>query len=195
MNKGPIIVLIGKARSGKDTFAKIAKELYPSTVRVAFADDIKDMYCKIKGITLEELEANKALYRKDLILCGMLGREMNPDTWVIRTLKKTTAYADYMHVITDCRFNNELAKIRTYFKGNPIYVVRVMTSDKTLIARGLDPETLEDASENGIDLVGIKTDPKYGEMYNDGTEEEFRTKVSIFLKGIMVKHGLQKESN
>ena len=69
-----IIIFSGKQYSGKDTAAKIILDKLKNYKRCAMGDIIKYTYGKDKGITYEEIEKNKALYRADLIKFGKLGK-------------------------------------------------------------------------------------------------------------------------
>ena len=62
-----IIIFSGKQFSGKDTAAKIMLEKLPDFKRCAMGDIIKLTYGKEKGLTYDEIEQNKSLYRQDLI--------------------------------------------------------------------------------------------------------------------------------
>ena len=59
-----LIIFSGKQYSGKDTVAKIMLEKMPEFRRCAMGDIIKLTYGKEKGLTLEEIEKNKA-YEKE----------------------------------------------------------------------------------------------------------------------------------
>ena len=65
-----ILIFSGKQYSGKDTAAKIMLNKMRNYRRCAIGDIIKLTYGKEKNLTYEEIEKNKALYRKDLIELG-----------------------------------------------------------------------------------------------------------------------------
>ena len=77
-----IIIFSGKQYSGKDTAAKIMLERLTDYRRCAMGDIIKLTYGKEKGLTYEEIEANKAQYRADLIALGNWGWAQDPDYWL-----------------------------------------------------------------------------------------------------------------
>ena len=52
-----MIALVGRARSGKDTFYSILKSIKPDYVRLSFAAELKVLVAKTLDITVEELEA------------------------------------------------------------------------------------------------------------------------------------------
>ena len=82
-NKNKIIIVFsGKQFSGKDTVAKILLDRFKTFKRIGIADAIKMRYAEQTGLTLEEIEKNKPVYRQDLINLGDWGREQNPDYWL-----------------------------------------------------------------------------------------------------------------
>ncbi|MBR1616902.1 hypothetical protein IJ670_02005, partial [bacterium] len=82
-----IIVISGKQYSGKDTLCKILLEKMPTFKRIGIADAIKLKYASQKGLTFEEIEKNKHLYRKDLIELGNWGRNQDKDYWLLDIIK------------------------------------------------------------------------------------------------------------
>ncbi len=50
--------------------------------RFAMGDVIKLTYGEQKGLTYEEIEKNKPIYRQDLIDFGNWGRAQDPDYWL-----------------------------------------------------------------------------------------------------------------
>ena len=82
-----IIIFSGKQYSGKDTAAKIMLEELTDYRRCAMGDIIKLTYGKEKGLTYEEIEANKSQYRADLIALGNWGRAQDPDYWLKKILE------------------------------------------------------------------------------------------------------------
>ena len=97
-----IIVISGKQYSGKDTLAKILLEKLPNFKRIGIGDAIKIEYGKRKNLTFEQIEAQKHLYRKDLIELGNWGRSQSPDYW----LKKIISQEGKI-VVTDVRIKHE----------------------------------------------------------------------------------------
>ena len=74
-----IIIFSGKQYSGKDTAAKIMLEKMSDFRRCAMGDIIKLTYGKQKGLSYDEIEKNKSIYRQDLINLGNWGRAQSPD--------------------------------------------------------------------------------------------------------------------
>ena len=74
-----IIILSGKQFCGKDTVAKILLEIFPDFQRIGLGDAIKLEYGEREGLSLEEIEKHKPLYRQDLIDLGNFRRSQDSD--------------------------------------------------------------------------------------------------------------------
>lgn len=135
-----IIIFSGKQYSGKDTAAKILLEQMPDYRRFAMGDVIKLEYGKQKGLTYEEIEKNKPIYRQDLINLGNWGREQDPDYW----LKKIISQPGKI-IVTDVRVQHEY----DVFKEAGAIAIRVEASRETRASRG------ELVGENDITEVGL----------------------------------------
>ena len=138
-----IIIFSGKQYSGKDTAAKIMLELMPDFKRCAMGDIIKITYGKEKGLTYNEIEANKAQYRADLIKLGNWGRAQDADYWLKKILEQ-----DGNIMVTDVRVQHEY----DVFKNAGAIAIRVEASRETRLSRGnLIGE--DDITETGLDHV------------------------------------------
>ncbi len=138
-----IIIFSGKQYSGKDTLAKIMLEQMPEFRRCAIGDIIKLTYGQEKGLTYDEIEQNKSIYRPDLIKLGNWGRAQHPDYW----LKKIIAQ-DGNLMITDVRVQHEY----DVFKSAGAISIRVEAARKTRMNRGnLVGE--DDITETGLDHI------------------------------------------
>lgn len=125
MNK--IIVISGKQYSGKDTFAKILLEKLEGFKRVGIGDAIKIQYGQDKGLTFDEIELNKHLYRTDLIELGNYGRSLDCDYWL-----KNLAGMDKI-IVPDVRVEHEL----NFFKSRGAFLLRVESSIQNRAKRGV----------------------------------------------------------
>lgn len=125
MNK--IIVISGKQYSGKDTLAKILLDLMPNFKRVGIGDAIKIEYGKRKNLTFDEIEAQKHLYRADLIELGNWGRAQDDDYWL-----KNIANMDNI-IVPDVRVCHEIE----FFKQKGAYLIRVESSEENRSKRGV----------------------------------------------------------
>ena len=113
-----IIIFSGKQYSGKDTAAKIMLDGMPDFRRCAIGDIIKITYGKEHGITYEEIEKNKPLYRQGLIDLGNWGRAQSPDYWLQKILEQ-----DGNIIVTDVRVPHEYE----VFKNAGAITIRVET--------------------------------------------------------------------
>ena len=138
-----IIIFSGKQYSGKDTVAKIMLNAMPDYKRCAMGDIIKLTYGKEKGLTYEEIEKNKPLYRQDLINLGNWGRSQDPDYWLKKIIEQ-----DGNIMVTDVRVPHEYE----VFKNAGAISIRVEASRETRATRGdLVGET--DITEVGLDHI------------------------------------------
>lgn len=138
-----IIIFSGKQYSGKDTAAKIMLEKMPDFIRCAMGDIIKLTYGAQKGLTYEEIENNKPLYRQDLINLGNWGRAQDADYWLKKILEQPGNI-----IVTDVRVPHEYE----IFKNAGAVTVRVEASRETRSKRGeLVGET--DITETGLDDI------------------------------------------
>lgn len=135
-----IIIFSGKQYSGKDTVAKILLQKMPDFRRFAMGDVIKFEYGKQKGLSYEEIEKNKPIYRQDLIDLGNWGRSQDPDYW----LKKIISQPGKI-MVTDVRVPHEYE----VFKAAGAIAIRVEASREVRALRG------ELVGENDITEVGL----------------------------------------
>lgn len=177
-----IIGLTGKRRSGKDTVCAVLKEHTTLNVRrAAFADPLKEECAKALGITMEELEAEKATtFRPLLQWWGTEFRrnKFGDDYWVRQMQERLRSFGaehqqclhELVVVITDCRFDNEVAMVRS-LGGLIVKTVRPGLPEDE---HGKHvSESLADAIEADVTLI------------NDGTLEEFEEKVLTWAATIL----------
>jgi dephospho-CoA kinase len=136
MNRN-IILLAGKAGSGKDTVANHLVKKY-SFKRFAFADTLKEYVSKKYNIPLELLftqegkkqeiivKKKKVTLRDLLIKDGAEKRQENQDYWVNMVIEKIQAESKTQNiVISDFRFPNEYRRLaETFFEIVAVKVVR-----------------------------------------------------------------------
>ena len=162
------IIFSGKQYSGKDTAAKIMLEQMPDFRRCAMGDIIKLTYGKEKGLTYEEIEKNKPLYRQDLIDLGNWGRSQSPDYWLNKIIEQ-----DGNIIVTDVRVPHEYE----VFKRAGAISIRVEASRDVRASRGeLIGET--DITEVGLDHI---TDWDYV-IDNNSDYETLKEKVFQIIK-------------
>jgi hypothetical protein len=118
-----LIALSGKKRSGKNTVAKLIASLTPLRCKeFAFADELKIEVAKMCKVSVTEIEKNKPLYRGLLQAWGVYQRETKGEHyWIAIECCKIQYYDGDIAIITDCRFINEFAAMKTA----GAYLVRV----------------------------------------------------------------------
>lgn len=138
-----IIIFSGKQYSGKDTAAKILLDNLRHYRRCAMGDIIKMTYGKQKGLTYEEIERNKSLYRADLIELGNWGRAQHPDYWLNKIIAQ-----DGNIVVTDVRVPHEYE----IFKAAGAIAIRIEASRDVRASRG-ELVGEDDITEVGLDNI------------------------------------------
>lgn len=120
-NPLPFVIGITATRcSGKDLLYQRFRDLSPRFIRYAFADQLKvDLEPLVRdkfGWDMQSLDAKqKEIVRPILIAYGMAQREIDPLYWVKIVCNSIDRVANYdleyarqfIHVITDVRFENE----------------------------------------------------------------------------------------
>lgn len=142
MNK-KIIILSGKQYSGKDTVAKILLEKLTGFKRVGIGDAIKLEYSKRTGLTVEEIEKNKATYRPDLINLGDEGRAISDTFWLNALIE-----IEGNLIIPDMRLKKEYA----FFEKHNAYKIRVNSTYENRSKRGTVVKD-DDLTETDLDDV------------------------------------------
>ena len=171
-----LIVISGKQFSGKDTVGKILLEQLPTFRRIGIGDAIKLEYSRRTGLTREEIEKNKPLYRQDLIDLGDWGRAQSFDYWL-----KSIIAQDGDILVTDLRLKPEL----NLFLENGAFTVRVEASEEARAKRGTIVSS-NDNTETNLDDV---TTWNYV-IQNEGTYEELLENVEPLLSEIKKYFGI-----
>lgn len=155
--KTVVILISGKAGSGKTTIANILKdkilEIPSMTVlKYGFADPIK--YIARAFAKWDENKDEKG--RRLLQQIGAIFREYNQDIWVIHFLNQLDKKAGILPfnfaIIDDWRFPNELA----YLKQNPILDIVTI---RIFGRGGLSGSNASDVSENSLPEVSVEMIP------------------------------------
>ncbi|HNW25800.1 MAG TPA: hypothetical protein PKI94_03320 [Candidatus Gastranaerophilaceae bacterium] len=163
-----IIIFSGKQYSGKDTVAKIMMQEMPEYKRFAMGDVIKLEYGQKKGLSYEEIEKNKPLYRQDLIDLGNWGRSQHPDYW----LKKIISQPGKI-MVTDVRVPHELE----IFRAAGAIAIRVEASRQVRASRG------ELIGENDVTEVGLDHITDWGFVIeNNSTYEKLKEQTFEVIK-------------
>ena len=165
-----IIILSGKQYSGKDTVAKILLENLADFKRIGLGDAIKIEYGKTVGKTFEEIEAEKHLYREDLINFANAKREIDEDYWI----KKIVEYP-FNVIVPDMRVKREY----DFFKSQKAYMIRVEASEEARSKRGRLVKK-DDPTETALDKI---KDWNYV-IENEGDYETLKENTKGLLKSI-----------
>lgn len=171
-----IIVFSGKQFSGKDTVAKILLNQFQSFKRIGIGDAIKMRYGQKTGLSLDEIEKNKSVYRQDLIDLGDWGRAQNPDYW----LNSIIEY-DGDTIVTDIRVPHELE----LFRSKGAFTVRVEASEEARAKRGV-LSSKNDLTETALDNIN---DWDYV-IHNEGTYEELLENTQELINLLKEKFGI-----
>lgn len=102
-----VIAIVGVDGVGKSTLAKKIKSRIRGSEILSFATPLKKHVAWLNSISAEELEADKEMYRQQLIEESKLIRKRKKDFFVNRMLERIKAEVT---IIDDVRFENE-AKI------------------------------------------------------------------------------------
>ncbi|MFJ7275336.1 hypothetical protein [Kitasatospora sp. NPDC098663] len=171
------IALIGRARSGKDTAASVLREY--GYVRLALADPLKAMAFDIDPVVGTEMlgvhapalirltdavdrygwETVKDRFpeaRRFLQRLGTEGvrRHVDPDFWIMRCLRAATA-VDGPVVVTDVRFDNEVAALRA--NGFTVWFIDRGRADGIHPSEQLGPEHADLVIDNTGSLAAFHT--------------------------------------
>lgn len=156
-----IIAITGAIGSGKDTIADYLICAF-GFKRLAFASKVKDVAHVVFGWDREMLEGRtpeSRAYREVVdpywglsprVALQRIGTEMfrthiHPDTWVKAVVKEIQANPETNYVITDCRFDNEVAALKEL--GASLWAV----------SRGVEPSWAAAAKQGAPCPEGIHT--------------------------------------
>ena len=184
-----IILVSGKMRSGKDTFANYLTgklrspwDPYGEWVPIKFADELKNRTCAFFGEDLDfEAPLIKEMYRPFLISVGQLCRDINPDYWAMRAAQKIERLKneDYSNfIISDCRFPNEIDYIKRVFSDELIITVRIVARLAKMEERGAMPRFFNDESEISLDNYHFDYT-----IDNSSSLGEFNHQIDKFIEG------------
>jgi hypothetical protein len=174
--------------SGKDEAIKQLKTMGADIVRVAFADELKDMVMEYFGIPKKDILEKPQHIRDLLQKVGDIVRHADPDYFVSVVAKKVMAMSDRITsldhhiVISDTRFMNECNYISMY--GFNVKVIRNKRNIK------YNTKTYKHPSETTVDKL------KYDFiLYNDGTKEELGKRLEALIKNMKTKFALEHPAN
>jgi hypothetical protein len=203
------IGICGQKQVGKDTVFEILKPILEKNlnkqfIRVAFADEVKNMLCKFRYIdnkhgfvkvTREFIEDNKNKedipngwnmnIRDAMNNIGDRFREICPNIWIHLAFLQSTKEGK---IVTDVRYPNEAFFIKNDMKGINIKVLRneVYKND----GHRSETSLLEYDKKIPQDFEGFVYLPESPYDYilrNDGNREELEIKVNTQLAPFILK--------
>lgn len=164
-----LIVLSGKAGSGKDTVASILKsKLTGRTILLSYAHYLK-MYAKnVVGWDGNE-DTKPRTFLQDV---GDLVKEIDHNFLINRVIEDIEVYKHYFDniIITDARFKDEIELPKQRYKAT---VIRINGNFNNLsdVQRRHNTETSLD-NYNDYDYV----------IFNNGTKKELENKVDVVME-------------
>lgn len=179
-----LVLISGKAESGKDTVANIIKDNSKGKAHILhMATELKDLATSFFGWNGEKDEKGRYL----LQLLGDGGRGFDKEIWVnkmitkLRGLHANAVFEDDTFIISDIRYLNEIEFLQYWAVSNDInfYTIRVERSSHT---SRLTEEQLQNASEVELDKC---QDWDYV-IYNDGSLADLRNMVFAIQEAINV---------
>jgi hypothetical protein len=195
-----ILGLIGKINSGKNTFANsLIKDF--NFISIAFADPLKKIAQEMFDIPTENLwgpsEKRDARTRTILQVLGTdIGRGIDPDIWVKKTLKRIKILQKENHdiyglipninktsniVITDVRFPNEAQALKD-MRGILIHLIRPQNYEITNIPKSHQNHYSEQAiDEIPKDIINYT-------IMNDSDLMDFIKKSKKIIKALLQKN-------
>jgi len=147
------IFLYGEKRVGKDTVADVI-EKYIKVDRFSFAKKPKEIFCKIKGISLDDFEKNKEKYRKDLIWFSEEIKKGYPYIWADFVKKQMNVTK--INLITDLRFKVEYERIKEVDNVIVIHVIDKNIKEEFIEKIDFDKEIILDNTEKDINKLKDK---------------------------------------
>lgn len=168
-----IIMVAGKAGSGKDTFCKLAMDLYGDKIwRFAFADELKEI---AQDMGWDGEKDNRG--RQLLIDIGTDGRKYNKNLWVDKVADQIIdvmelGYKIDYAVITDFRYENEYNHMAYLFDKEDIITARI---DRDF-SSSLTTDQQADESETGLLMF-----PFDYIIENEGDMDYFRQGIQLMF--------------
>ena len=173
-----VIVISGKAQHGKDTFANFAKDILESKNKKVLIAHFGDLV-KYTAKTFFNWDGNKDIKGRTLLQAVGTDdvRNVFPNFWVDYINNILTVYKDKWDyvLIPDCRFINEIHRM-TNKNCWDLFTIRV---ERLNFDNGLTEEQKNHPSETNLDNYDFDYYIK-----NDGSLEEYKNKVNIFIEFI-----------
>lgn len=178
VDKNPkIIILSGKAQSGKNECADIIKEYYEKiglkTVVISYASYLK-MYAK-EVLGWDGNESTKPRDFLQQVGVELIKNKINPNMLIDRVIDDIRVYSYFFDiiVISDARFVDEISVIKDNFSNVSVIHVLGKSNDLTFEQQSHSTETGLDGY-NDYDFI----------VNNDGSKEELRNKIFYLLEEV-----------
>lgn len=178
VDKNPkIIILSGKAQSGKNECADIIKEYYEKiglkTVVISYASYLK-MYAK-EVLGWDGNESTKPRDFLQQVGVELIKNKINPNMLIDRVTDDIRVYSYFFDiiVISDARFVDEISVIKDNFSNVSVIHVLGKSNDLTFEQQSHSTETGLDGY-NDYDFI----------VNNDGSKEELRNKIFYLLEEV-----------
>jgi phosphomevalonate kinase len=143
-----IIAISGKQYAGKDVLTRFLLEALPDAQQVAIAQEIKRLYAEQHGLSLAEIEADKARHRPGLIALGDWGRSQDQDYWLIQALNRPLDEGKSIRILSDLRLKRE----DDYLKALGAFRIRLEASRSVRALRG---QLVSEADPTECDLDAV----------------------------------------
>lgn len=167
LHNAQLIAISGKQYSGKDLLAELIMAQLPEFRKTPLAFAIKQTYAQQHGLSLVDIETNKAQHRPGLIALGDWGRQQDPDYWLKQVLAQPGK-----KIISDMRMKREYDLLRQ----QDAFLIRLNADRKIRAQRGTIVSE-HDPTENELDTV---TDWD-AILTNNATVAKLREQIALFL--------------
>lgn len=175
-----ILIISGKARHGKNTFADILQSKLESknkkVIQMAYGDLVKYVCNKYFGATYEHNEENRYIWQN--VGTNRVRENLNmPNYWVDKVcdfIKMTEGMYDYI-IIIDARFINEIEIPKSIFKN--VETFRVIRPN---FNSGLTEKQLNHVSETQLDNY------EFDNVVYNTSLEKLNTYVDNYIKKEMM---------
>lgn len=175
-NKNPkIIILSGKARSGKDTTMNFLNEIYDNIIQLQYGSYIKEYAKKISNWDGSEETKPRELLQQ--LGTDIIRKKIDNKFFIKKMIDDIKVYSYFFDiiVISDARFKIEIDDIKNTFKN-----VITIHIERPNFDNGLTQEQKKHPSEIDLDNYN-EFDYK---LINDGNLEDLKKKVEKLVEVI-----------
>ena len=171
-----IIILSGKARTGKNMIANVIEEYIgkEKCIQVSYAYHLKDCLKRMNKYSEKEKDKYRTLLQEFGI--DFLGKEIDSKFLINRTIEDINIFSYFYEtiIITDARFIDEIEIPKQHFKN----VITINVTSKCI--NGLTKQEKHHITETALDNY-VDYDYK---IENNGTKEELKKRIVEILEGI-----------